>query len=393
MAELVARWHRSITEIPEQRWQELTGPSGLPFYGWRWLSGLERSGSVAPHQGWQPCHLGLWGGERLIAVAPLYLKGHSYGEFVFDQSFAQLAGQLGLRYYPKLIGMSPLSPVQGYRFHIDPQEDPVAITARLLELIDGFCRERRILSCNFLYVDPHWQPLAEAAGCATWLNQQSLWVNDGYTSFEDYLARFNANQRRNIRRERRSIAAAGLQVTPWEGEAIPAALLGRMHRFYEQHCSRWGAWGSKYLTEEFFVIAAGELRRDLVLFSAHRGDPADPVAMALCVRGEDALWGRYWGSDEEIENLHFEVCYYAPIAWAIERGIRSFDPGAGGSHKRRRGFLAQPRASLHRWLDPGFDRLLRRWLPEANAQMLSEIDAVNAEMPFTRRDLPLVRGG
>jgi predicted N-acyltransferase len=107
------------------------------------------------------------------------------------------------------------------------------------------------------------------------------------------------------------------------------------------------------------------------------------------VRHGEALWGRYWGSDRQIENLHFEVCYYAPIEWAIEQGIRCFDPGAGGSHKRRRGFLAEPRASLHRWQDPGFDRLLRRWLPEANAQMLEEIEAENAELPFSRRDLPL----
>ncbi len=389
MAEIQARWHRATEEIPEQEWQCLTQACGLPFYGWRWLVALERSGSIVPRQGWQPCHLSLWRQERLIALAPLYLKGHSYGEFVFDQSFAQLAGQLGLRYYPKLLGMSPVSPVQGYRFHIAPEEDEAALTALLLELIDAFCRDQRILSCNFLYVDPLWQPLAEAAGCATWLNQQSLWVNEGFGGFDDYLASFNANQRRNIRRERRSISEAGLQVTPWEGDGIPAALLVRMHGFYEQHCSRWGAWGSKYLSEEFFRVAAREMRQHLVLFSAHRGDPAEPVAMSLCVRNVDSLWGRYWGSEDEIENLHFEVCYYAPIAWAIEHGIRRFDPGAGGSHKRRRGFLAQPRASLHRWYDSGFDRMLRRWLPEANAQLLEGIAAENAELPFSRRELPL----
>jgi predicted N-acyltransferase len=120
----------------------------------------------------------------------------------------------------------------------------------------------------------------------------------------------------------------------------------------------------------------------LVLFSAHRGDPADPVAMSLCVQDGQGLWGRYWGSDVDLENLHFEVCYYAPIAWAIERGIRRFDPGAGGSHKRRRGFLAEPRVSLHRWSDPRFAAILRRWLPEANGAQLEEIEAVNAELPF-----------
>jgi predicted N-acyltransferase len=400
MAELVLRWHRSMAELPQERWQELITPPGpvgqaeppLPFYCWRWLDALERSGSIVPREGWQPCHLGAWRGERLVAVAPLYVKGHSYGEFVFDQAFAQLAGQLGLRYYPKLLGMSPLSPVVGYRFHVDPEEDEADLTALMLAAIDGFCREHRILSCNFLYVDPAWRPLAEAAGWATWLNQQSLWSNPGYGCFDDYLAGFNANQRRNIRRERRAVAAAGLTVTPLVGEQIPAGMVQRMHAFYALHCSRWGPWGSKYLSEDFFEQAASELAEHLVLFSAHRGQPTDPVAMSLCVHTATGLWGRYWGAREEIENLHFEVCYYAPIEWAIGRGIRHFDPGAGGSHKRRRGFLARPHASLHRWHDRRFDAIVRRWLPQANAQLEAEIAAINAELPFAGGQPPLGMG-
>jgi len=374
-----------MADIPEAQWHALVSAEPLPFYSWSWLVGLESSGSVVPRQGWQPCHLGLWQGDQLIAAAPLYLKGHSYGEFVFDQSFAQLAAQLGQRYYPKLLGMSPVSPVVGYRFFTAPGEDAAALTALMLELIDGFCQEHQIFSCNFLYVDPAWQPLAEAAGCATWLNQQSLWSNQGYGDFNAYLASFNANQRRNIKRERKAVQAAGLQVTAVVGEDISAALITRMHGFYEQHCARWGPWGSKYLTEAFFDHAAAELRQHLVLFSAHRGDPEQPVAMSLCVHTETHLWGRYWGSDEEIENLHFEVCYYAPIEWAIQRGIQHFDPGAGGSHKRRRGFLARSHASLHRWYHPRFDAIVRRWLPEANAEQLQEIEAINAELPFTAK--------
>jgi len=372
-----------MAEIPEAQWHALTATAGLPFYSWSWLLALERSGSVAPRQGWQPCHLTLWRAETLIAAAPLYLKGHSYGEFVFDQSFAELAAQLGQRYYPKLLGMSPLSPVLGYRFFTAHGEDPAQLTAVLLQQIDRFCREQKIFSCNFLYVDPQWQPLAEAAGCATWINQQSLWSNQNYASFDDYLRSFNANQRRNIKRERKSVQSAGLSVTPLLGADLTAGLLERMHRFYAQHCSRWGPWGSKYLTEAFFSQEASALQEHLVLFSAHRGDPHSPVAMSLCVRSEEQLWGRYWGSDEEIDNLHFEVCYYAPIEWAISQGLRSFDPGAGGSHKRRRGFVARPHASLHRWYHEPFETILRRWLPEANAQQYLQIEAVNAELPFT----------
>ncbi len=387
---LRARWHRGLAEIPEADWDRLTAAAGLPFYRWRWLEALERSGSITPRQGWQPCHLSLWRQGELLAVAPLYLKGHSYGEFVFDQSFAQLAGQLGLRYYPKLLGMSPLSPVLGYRFFIAPGEGQAEITALLMQLIDQFCGQNQLLSCNFLYVDPQWRTLAEAAGCAPWLNQQSLWTNPGYGNFNDYLASFNANQRRNIKRERLAVAAAGLTVTAIAGEAISAALLLRMHDFYLDHCRRWGQWGSKYLTEEFFVLAAQQLRQHLVLFSAHQAgaDPHNPLAMALCVHQEDKLWGRYWGSNLELENLHFEVCYYAPIDWAISQGVRSFDPGAGGSHKRRRGFVARPHASLHRWYQPEFASLIQRWLPLANGQLLEEVEAINAELPFSAAGIP-----
>jgi predicted N-acyltransferase len=395
MADLHARWHRAMAEIPSDQFQALlraSTPEGqhpLPFYSWAWLHALEASGSIVPAQGWQPCHLGLWRGDQLVAFAPLYLKGHSYGEFVFDQSFAQLAGQLGLRYYPKLVGMSPVSPVQGYRFLITPGEDAGALTALLFQQIEAFCRQHKLLSCNLLYVDPAFAKEAQACGWSLWLNEQSEWSNPGYQEFEDYLGSFNANQRRNIRRERKAITEAGISVTPLTGEAIPAMLMNRMHGFYAQHCSRWGPWGSKYLSEAFFVAAAEQLRTDVVLFSAHRGDPHDPVAMSFCVHNNCQLWGRYWGSDVEINHLHFEVCYYAPLEWAIHRGIRSFDPGAGGRHKKRRGFVAQPRLSVHRWFDPRFASILQEWLPGANQQMLAEIEAINADLPFTAAyDLP-----
>ena len=389
MTSLTARWHRSINEIPEQQWNSLVGDAAIPFYRWSGLEALESSGSIIPEQGWQPLHLALWRDDIPIAVAPLFLKGHSYGEFVFDQTFARLAADLGLRYYPKLLGMSPVSPVLGYRFHVRSGEDEALLTRELLRAIDRFCEHNGILSCNFLYVDPQWRPLAEAAGCAAWLNQQSLWSNQRYGCFDDDLASFNANQRRNIKRERKAVGRAGITVTALAGEELPAAMLERMHHFYAQHWARWGPWGSKYLTEAFLDEAAAELREHLVLFSAHRGDPHDPVAMSLCVHSGKHLWGRYWGSDEEIDNLHFEVCYYAPIEWAIAQGIRHYDPGAGGSHKRRRGFVARPHASLHRWYEPQFAGLIKRWLPLANAQQMEEVEAVNAELPFSGRQIPL----
>ena len=147
-------------------------------------------------------------------------------------------------------------------------------------------------------------------------------------------------------------------------------------------------WGSKYLEASFFdALATNALRERIVLFSAHRGNPREPVAMSLCVHDDASLWGRYWGSNEEIDCLHFEVCYYAPIEWALKRGLKSFDPGAGGSHKRRRGFVARSHTSLHRWYEPRMDGLIRGWLGKVNPLMLEEIEAINAELPF-RKETP-----
>ena len=383
MANLITRWHHSLKEIPEHHWRSLVGEQTMPFYRWEWLAALEDSASISIEQGWQPLHLALWRGDAPVAVAPLYLKVHSAGEFVFDQIFARLAGALDLSYYPKLLGMSPVSPVQGYRFYVASGENEAELTAMMLQSIDSFAYRNNILSCNFLYVDPQWRALAEAAGCATWLNQQSLLSTNGLQNFSDYLNRFDANQRRNIKRERKAVIQAGLKVSALTGSDLDVQLLQRMHNFYEQHCARWGDWGSKYLSKSFFeALAKSPLKDQVVLFSAHRDDPRDPVAMSLCIQDEKTLWGRYWGSKEEINCLHFEVCYYSPIAWALEKGIQNFDPGAGGSHKRRRGFLAKSHASLHRWYDNRMDSLIREWLPQANKLMIEEIKAANAESPF-----------
>ena len=389
MVKLQGCWHRSIAEIPKTAWHALVDPYQLPHFSWDWLDCLERSGTVSPRYGWQSCHLSLRRQHTVIAVAPLYLKGHSYGEFVFDQAFARLAEQLGCAYYPKLLGMSPLTPAMGYRFFIAPGEDAATLTALMLRLVDDFCQHQGIFSANFLYAADDWADLAEQAGCATWLQSRSEWQRNGQQSFADYLGCFNANQRRNIKRERQAVAKADITVTPLAGEAIPPGMLQRMHGFYSAHCARWGPWGSKYLSEAFFALAAERLRSHLVLFSAHRDDPLDPVAMSLCLCNHQQLWGRYWGSQEEVNGLHFETCYYAPIAWAVQQGLDAFDPGAGGQHKRRRGFQAQPFRCLHRWMHRGFDSLIRGWLPEANNHMLQAIDAENADLPFKKSPPPL----
>ncbi len=383
MNNLKIKWHKSISEIPEKAWRNLLGSNLSPFYSWEWLNALETSDSIIPLNGWQPLFLSAWNGKNIIASAPLYLKAHSYGEFIFDNSFAELAQNLNLKYYPKLIGMSPLSPVEGYRFLFSAGENEKELTYILIKEIDIFAKKNGILSCNFLYVDPQWQLLAEAAKCAKWFNQKSLWSLNGEKNFSDYLGKFNSNQRRNIIRERKNVKNSGIKITTLLGTQIDIDNMKKMHYFYQLHCSRWGIWGSKYLSESFFIeLASRKLRDNIILFEAKEENEDKTIGMSLCIKSKEMLWGRYWGAKENIDCLHFETCYYAPIEWAIENGIKYFDPGAGGTHKRRRGFVAKPNASLHRWYDARMDSLIREWLPKANKLMLSQIKATNNDVPF-----------
>ena len=199
-----------------------------------------------------PCHLTVWRDRTLVAAAPLYLKGHSYGEFVFDHQFADLSERLGISYYPKLLGMSPFTPAEGYRFLIAPDEDEAELLGVMVAEIDHFCDRNQISSCHFLYVDPSWQSRLQESGFSPWRHHNYIWHNDSYGSFDDYLKAFNANQRRNIKRERKAMAKAGLTLKTLTGDEIPRALFPLMYRFYENTCDKFGWWGSKYLTKRFF---------------------------------------------------------------------------------------------------------------------------------------------
>ena len=383
MKDVRTKWHQSIKEIPKIIWNNFQGENSSPFYKWDWLNALENSGSVSPKYGWQPLFISAWCKKDLIACAPLYLKSHSYGEFIFDNAFVQLAQNMGIQYYPKLIGMSPLSPIEGYRFLFATGINHKELTKILISEIDSFAKQNGILSCNFLYVDSKWMEIAESLNCAKWINQQSLLTLNDEESFSDFQKKFNSNQRRNIKRERESIKKYGIKVEPLSGSNINVMNLKRMHYFYELHCSRWGIWGSKYLTESFFTeLASTELKDNIVLFEAIEEGTDKTIGMSLCVKNQNMIWGRYWGSEKNVDNLHFETCYYSPIEWAIKNRIKYFDPGAGGSHKKRRGFIAKANTSLHRWYHQPMDSLIREWLPKANKLMLDQINATNNEVPF-----------
>ncbi len=371
----------SIKEISNEIWNELTNEINNPFYEWTWLKNLEISKSVSRETGWQPLYFVAYKNEEILGIAPLFLKNHSYGEFIFDQSFARLAQELNLNYYPKLIGMSPYSPVKGYQFLYKKNEDKKEITNLLINHIESFAITNKILSCNFLYIDESWGNHLKSLGYHKWINSSSEWRSNGEKTFDDFLCRFNSNQRKNIKKERKSITKQDVKVEIFNEDDINQEILKKMHNFYEQHCSRWGVWGSKYLTSTFFEKIVAN-KKNILLFSASKNDSNDIFAMSMCVKNKNNLWGRYWGSQEDISNLHFELCYYQPIEWAIKNNIDFFDPGAGGKHKRRRGFFAKSTISLHKWFDKNMENIIFPWLNEVNKQTEKEIEFENNSIPF-----------
>uniref|UniRef100_A0A832H345 N-acetyltransferase n=1 Tax=Oscillatoriales cyanobacterium SpSt-402 TaxID=2282168 RepID=A0A832H345_9CYAN len=380
-------WIDRISEIPQVEWDALAMPLNTPFFEWEWLHNMESSGSATARSGWMPCHLTVWRDRSLIAAAPLYVKAHSYGEFVFDHQWADLAARLGIEYYPKLLGMSPFTPAEGYRFLIAPGEDEDVLTEMMVGAIDHFCDRNHISGCNFLYVDPAWKPIMERHGFTSWLHHSYIWQNQGYQTFDDYLAAFNANQRRNIKRERKAVGTAGLILKTFNGDDIPKSFFPLMYHFYSDTCDKFGWWGSKYLTRKFFEqLYPTYAHRVLFVAAYSEQDPRQPVGMSFCLVKEQNLYGRYWGSSQEIDCLHFDACYYTPIEWAIAHGIQVFDPGAGGRHKKRRGFPATPNHSLHRFYHPRLTQILRSYIHEVNEMEQREMDGINQALPFKQSD-------
>ena len=245
-------WEPDIARIDKACWNALARPLQTPFLEWEWLRLMESSGSIAAQTGWYPAHLAVWSRGSLVAAAPLYRKLHSEGEFVDDTVWADLAYRLGIAYYPKLVGMSPVTPVQGYRFLMDRKENAASLTGLMLAEIERYCRENRISGYHFLFTDPDWvKALPDNSGC-TWRHPVLTWKNHGYQSFSDYLFRFNSNQRRNIIRERRRVAQLGITFRQLTGEAITPAHMETMYRYYVRTNNKFGAWGCRYLTHDFF---------------------------------------------------------------------------------------------------------------------------------------------
>ena len=380
------RWLEGVNEVDRVQWDELALPLPTPLLEWQWLHCLEASGSISPLYGWRPRHLTVWDRKKLIGAAPLYIKTNSDGEFVYDHWWARLAATFGITYYPKMVGMSPATPSAGYRFLMAEGVDPSALMCSMLSAIDAFCRQERLSCCHFNFVDEPWFSQWPPEGMISWRHQAYLWQNLNYGTFEDYLRTFNSSQRRNIRRERRRMESDGIDIRALTGDDIPSDLAGTMYRFYLRTNARYGPWAARYLNGDFFKRIFEDYRHRMLIISATRSPSREPVALSMLLVKDHHLIGRYWGCEAPVKDLHFNMCFYAPIDWAIENGIQTFDPGAGSPHKIFRGFKAVAHNSLHRFYDPRLEILFQRLIGEVNEAEAADIDSLNRLLPFAKSD-------
>jgi len=376
MPSLTLTLHRRIAEIDALDWDACAGADN-PFVSHAFLACVENSGSAGPRTGWLPQHAALRDAAgRLVACAPMYAKSHSYGEYVFDHAWANAFEQAGGRYYPKLQIASPFSPVPGPRFLIRP--DSGVAVADLGAAVVQACRELGLSSVHATFcTEAEWETLGDA-GWLQRLGMQFHWHNNGYSHFDDFLAAMSSRKRKTLRRERRDANDCGLEFITLRGPEITAAQWRDFHRFYASTVDR--KWGSAYLTPEFFPLLGRALGDKVVLMLALEGGL--PVAGALNLMGADTLYGRNWGCDRDYPFLHFELCYYRAIDFAIAQGLARVEAGAQGEHKIQRGYLPAPTYSVHWIRHSGLREAVSRFLVEERAARIEEMAALAELGPF-----------
>lgn len=378
-----------VADLPAADWDACADPLGAPgrrpanpFVTHRFLKALEDSGSVGRGTGWQPRHLALRQGGAVVAVMPLYAKGHSQGEYVFDYAWAHAFERAGGRYYPKLQAAVPFTPATGPRLLIAAQADPETAFAGLIEGMIRLADANRLSSAHVTFCTEAEWTRGGALGLLQRTGQQFHWVNDGYADFDAFLKALSSRKRKQINRERRE-ANQSVAIRALTGDDLRPDHWDAFWRFYQDTGRR--KWGQPYLTRAFFDRAHETLRDDMVLILAERD--GRPVAGALNFAGRDALYGRYWGCTEHHPCLHFELCYYRAIDWAIAQGLARVEAGAQGEHKLARGYLPVATHSLHWIADPGFRSAVADYLEAERRAVRDEIALLSDYGPFRRSDL------
>ena len=377
----------TLAAIPAADWDALACPESAdgsrpvdPFTTHRFLAALETSLSTGTGTGWQARPLVIRDDHRPLAVAPLYVKTHSQGEYIFDHGWAQAYERAGGRYYPKLQIAVPFTPATGRRILAAP-DAPHARDA-LIESAIGLARGNHLSSLHITFcTGEEAETLSARHGLLHRVTQQFHWENRGYATFDDFLNDLSSRKRKMIRKERETARASGLTIRALTGDAIEPHHWDAFWTFYQDTGAR--KWGTPYLTRRFFTEAHATMRRDMLLVLAERPD-GTPVAGALNFIGRDTLFGRYWGCTEDHPCLHFELCYYQAIDWAIAHRLPRVEAGAQGEHKLARGYLPTPVHSLHFITDPGLRDAVARYLQAERRAVDEEIEVLTAYGPFRR---------
>ena len=376
----------TLDAIAESEWDACACPEAAdgsrpldPFTTHRFLSALEQSGSVGPGTGWQPRYLAARMDGQLIGVAPLYAKGHSQGEYIFDHNWAHAYENAGGRYYPKLQIAVPFTPATGRRFLARPGYDAAAIAA-LTEGAVHVAADNQLSSVHITFCTPEEAAIGAEIGLLHRVTQQFHWVNAGYDDFDAFLASLSSRKRKNIRKERSTAQGFGGEIVGFTGDDLRPEHWDAFWRFYQDTGAR--KWGTPYLTRRFFDIAQDTMRDDMLLVLAIRNGV--PVAGALNFIGRETLYGRYWGAIEDHPCLHFEACYYQAIDFAIAQRMARVEAGAQGQHKLARGYLPVQTHSLHWFADDGFSRAVDQYLRAERDAVDEEIEVLTSYGPFRK---------
>lgn len=366
----------SLAEIGESAWSDLLAlqPDSTPFLSFAFLHALHESGCVSADTGWQPQYLALWQGETLAAALPLYVKSHSYGEYVFDWAWADAYQRHGLDYYPKLLSAIPFTPVSGARLLARDAPARAALVAFLLEQ-----QGAAGMSSTHVLFPPEQEALQlQRAGFMLRSGVQFHWLNAGYRDFDAFLATLEHKKRKNIRAERRKVAEAGVTLRRVAGANASAADWRLFHRCYSNTYAEHRS--SPYLNLDFFLRIGRSMPENILLVIAERA--GQPIAASLVLHTSDTLFGRYWGALEHVPCLHFETAYYQPLEFCIEKNIATFEGGAQGEHKMARGFLPQKTWSAHWLAHPAFTDAIERFLERESGGIDAYIDELNDRTPF-----------
>lgn len=375
---IVIRVDDDPAALPDDAWDALLARQArpTPFMRLAYLRALHASGSAVGSTGWQPQFVSLWRGKQLLAACPAYLKSHSYGEYVFDWAWADAYHRHGLRYYPKLLVAVPFTPVPGSRL-LAVDDDARALLAQALRAL---ARETEASSLHVLFGDEADQQALAAAGCMARTGVQFHWTAEGDSDFAGFLARLQREKRKKIQQEQRRVRDAGISFEARTGAALTSPDWDFFYRCYQL---TYRAHHSKpYLTRDFFARMASDMPEHWLLFTARRADERVASSLIALDPARRAAFGRYWGAVEHIPNLHFDACYYQPLAWCIEHGYQRFEGGAQGEHKMARALLPVPTHSAHWLAHPAFADAVDRYLQRETAGMEQYLEHLQARSPL-----------